>query len=471
MSFFGKLKTSVLHSGPPAPPRRTDNSSGYGWPEDEFDEEDGDTYEAPPCERPTIKVQPRQVEENVYLGYPDRTPNPVIPKRQAAPPPRPAKITPTGKSMKPEPPHDSEEFYLDPNDSKPPEVIRNDKPGKRAPPKRPPMRPPPSPQQDEDVYLDPNEGQEYDTFLDPVVEPPAPRSPARMPMPPRTVGRDLPPQIMKPPVPRAKSSSVLIGDTANKVLPPEVKRATFSGQLPPALNSKPVPPILLPKEPKPSPPPPPSLDCTALSFGAKPVAQGAGLQDKEWFAGVCERKTAEETVLRINKDGTFLVRFSSSQNDRQPFTLVVLYRQTVYNIPVRFLEDSQQYVLGKEGKKTEELFSSLQEMISHHMKNPILLIDPPVRVCLQHLRRRTGGSYQCAWIYFLARRSPAALREVPRSESTGRRRRDSRAFPEHPRLTAQTTQRSRTQHNSSSATPPPPPPPPTTTTIFLLSFP
>lgn len=32
------------------------------------DEEDGDTYEAPPCERPTIKVQPRQVEENVYLG-------------------------------------------------------------------------------------------------------------------------------------------------------------------------------------------------------------------------------------------------------------------------------------------------------------------------------------------------------------------------------------------------------------------
>ncbi|KTG46271.1 hypothetical protein cypCar_00040259, partial [Cyprinus carpio] len=361
MSFFGKLKTSVLHSGPPAPPRRTDNSSGYGWPEDEFDEEDSDTYEAPPCERPTIKVQPRQVEENVYLDS----------------------VVCFFFFQKPEPPHDSEEFYLDPNDSKPPEVIRNDKPGKRAPPKRPPMRPPPSPQQDEvtvlsdlpDVYLDPNEGQEYDTFLDPVVEPPAPRSPARMPMPPRTVGRDLPPQIMKPPVPRAKSSSVLIGDTANKVLPPEVKRATFSGQLPPALNSKPVPPILLPKEPKPSPPPPPSLDCTALSFGAKPVAQGAGLQDKEWFAGVCERKTAEETVLRINKDGTFLVRFSSSQNDRQPFTLVVLYRQTVYNIPVRFLEDSQQYVLGKEGKKTEELFSSLQEMISHHMKNPILLID------------------------------------------------------------------------------------------------
>ncbi|KAL1269005.1 hypothetical protein QQF64_031294 [Cirrhinus molitorella] len=355
MSFFGKLKPSLLHSGPPAPPRRTDNSSGYGWPEGEFDEEDGDTYEAPPCERPTIKVQPRQVEENVYLGYPDRTPNLAIPKRQAAPPPRPAKITPIGKSMKPEPPHDPEEFYIDPNDSKPPEVIRKDKPGKKAPPKRPPMRPPPTPQQDEDVYLDPNEGQDDDdTYLEPVAEPPpAPRSLARMPLPPKTVGRDPPPPIMKPPVPRAKSSSVLIGDTLNKVLPPEVKQP----------------------KPSPPPPPPPSLESTAHSFGPKPAAQGAGLQDKEWFAGVCERKTAEETVLRINKDGTFLVRYSSSQNDRQPYTLVVLYRQNVYNIPVRFLEDSQQYALGKEGKKTEEVFSSLQEMISHHMKNPILLID------------------------------------------------------------------------------------------------
>lgn len=31
------------------------------------DDEDGDMYEAPPCER-TVKVPQRQVEENVYLG-------------------------------------------------------------------------------------------------------------------------------------------------------------------------------------------------------------------------------------------------------------------------------------------------------------------------------------------------------------------------------------------------------------------
>lgn len=161
------------------------------------------------------------------------------------------------------------------------------------------------------------------------------------------------------------------------------------------------------------------------------IEQEAGLQDRPWFAGVCERKAAEETVFRMKKvcvfifviyimfshlqlkklpvysycsekklniidyvifcyrltliliwgccflwslwflclgkiclvttddvfmqDGTFLVRCSSSQSGCQPYTLVVLYHHTVYNIPVRLLEDSQFYALGKEGKKTEEV--------------------------------------------------------------------------------------------------------------------
>ncbi|TRY96773.1 hypothetical protein DNTS_014494, partial [Danionella cerebrum] len=348
MSFFGKLKTSVLHSGPPAPPRRTDNRSAYGWPEGEFDEEDGDTYEAPPCDRPTIKVQPRQVEEDVYLGFPDRPPNPSITKRQAAPPPRPAKITPVTQNIQLEtPPQDSEEFYIDPNEGKSPEVVRKDKPDKKAPIQRPLFRPPAALQKDEEVYLDPHEGQSL----------------------------HLPEARMKPPVPRAKSvstihtntlkygldpkepnhlmfpqSSLLVSDAACKVVPLEVRRSTLSAQLPPpvSLNVKSVP-----LDTKLSPPPP-SLDSSAFASGVKPTAQGAGLQDREWFAGVCDRKTAEESLFRINKDGAFLVRFSNSQKGSQPYTLVVLYRQTVYNIP---------------------LFGSLQEMISHHTKNPILLID------------------------------------------------------------------------------------------------
>uniref|UniRef100_A0A4W5R7B9 SH2 domain-containing protein n=1 Tax=Hucho hucho TaxID=62062 RepID=A0A4W5R7B9_9TELE len=79
------------------------------------------------------------------------------------------------------------------------------------------------------------------------------------------------------------------------------------------------------------------------------------LQEKEWFAGNCNRKTAEDLLLQINKDGAFLIRRSSAQNARQPYTLAVLYRQKVYNIPIRFLEETRGYALGKEGKKNEEV--------------------------------------------------------------------------------------------------------------------
>ncbi|KAI4898748.1 hypothetical protein NFI96_014144, partial [Prochilodus magdalenae] len=145
-------------------------------------EEDGDTYEAPPCERPTIKVQRQPVEENVYLGYPER------PQRQAAPPPRPAKISP--KMRPPEPPPNQEEFYIDPNNRTFPEVNRKDK--KVPPRKNPPAIP--APNLEEDVYLDPNEGQSgreppREVYVEPTpARPPIPHGGARMVLPP--LGRD-----------------------------------------------------------------------------------------------------------------------------------------------------------------------------------------------------------------------------------------------------------------------------------------
>lgn len=130
------------------------------------------------------------------------------------------------------------------------------------------------------------------------------------------------------------------------------------------------------------------------------------------------------------QDGAFLIRHSSAQNSRQPYTLAVLYQEKVYNIPIRFLEETQGYALGKEGKKSEEvraneaasgegserdrkemekkkrkrtglqegmqlrknsrlficsphsisfslpqMFTTLDEMISHHRNNQLLLID------------------------------------------------------------------------------------------------
>ncbi|XP_010874790.1 SH2 domain-containing protein 6 isoform X1 [Esox lucius] len=385
MSFFGKFKN--IHSGPPAPPKRIENNAGFGgWPEDEFDADDGDTYEAPPCERPVIKVPPRPVEENVYLERTPERPNPGLPKRQAAPPPRPAKMTPIGKTQQPHlRPENPEGFYIDPNTKKPPELDRREKPAKWSTSKKtvpPPLRPapapaPPPPPAEEDVYLDPNEGQGDgdDLYLEPTAAcPPVPRSPMRIPLPPKTAAVPLHLPI-KPPVPRAKSTSVLISQ-ATTALNPDIRRSTFPGKLPPpTLGIKPPLPSSL-KEPKPSPPLPPTVDITAAvsSSGVK-TAMMAGKEDREWFAEDCDRKTAEDVLMRINKDGSFLIRHSSAQNARQPYTLAVLYKQKVYNIPIRFLEETRSYALGKEGKKNEEFFCSLQEIISHHKNNQLLLID------------------------------------------------------------------------------------------------
>lgn len=101
------------------------------------------------------------------------------------------------------------------------------------------------------------------------------------------------------------------------------------------------------------------------------------------------------------QDGAFLIRHSSAQSSRQPYTLAVLYENKVYNIPIRFLEELRGYALGKEGKTNEEvkraflkkekktekfqlwltsfllsqIFCTLDEMISHHQQNRLLLIN------------------------------------------------------------------------------------------------
>ncbi|KAG5840201.1 hypothetical protein ANANG_G00186330 [Anguilla anguilla] len=256
---------------------------------------DGDTYEAPPCERPAVKVPARRVEENVYL---ERSSAPE-PCRQA-PPPRPAKNMPTGKAPKLR--HDLEETYIDPNAKKPPQVNREQKPGKKpvsrkTPPPRPGSAPAPSP--------------------------------APSPAPP----------------PASKMMSIW---TQTK----DRKGAMMTSIWSPMQLALPL------------------LGLSALSATAE-----SQLQAEEWFAGNCDRKTAEVVLSRVNKDGAFLVRYSSAQNTRQPYTLVVFFRQKVYNIPIRYLEHTQGYALGKEGKKSEEFFSNLQEIISHHRNKPIQLID------------------------------------------------------------------------------------------------
>ncbi|XP_028852322.1 B-cell linker protein [Denticeps clupeoides] len=357
MSFF---KVKSRHNAPPAPPKRSDNTT-YGWPDNEFDEEDSDTYEAPPCEIPIRPMTSKPVEENVYL---DRSSSPAVNNRQAMPPP------PASQEHTELLPH------VDPT-CKPPEVDRKEKPGKKAS-KQPPAIPPPPANQEEDVYLDPNEDQDErdELYLEPTAASlPTNRGP--MPLPPSPKAMMPLPTLMKPPIPRSSTLPVMEGRT---VVPAESRRSSFPTKLPPPTPMMKPPLPCTVKEPKPGLPLPVSVDggsvppCGPKMTGQK-GSEEVGLEGREWFAGKCDRRAAEELLLRISKDGAFLVRRSSSSDARQPYTLVVLYRQKVYNIPVRYIEATKSYALGKEGKKNEELFSSLQEIISHHEDNPILLID------------------------------------------------------------------------------------------------
>ncbi|XP_040217749.1 B-cell linker protein isoform X2 [Rana temporaria] len=104
------------------------------------------------------------------------------------------------------------------------------------------------------------------------------------------------------------------------------------------------------------------------------VEQDAGVLNKDWYSSSCDRKAAEEALQAACKDGAFLVRRSTGQDQKQPFTLVVFYKKRVYNIPVRFIESTKQYALGRE-KSGEEKFNSIAEMIENHQRSSLVLID------------------------------------------------------------------------------------------------
>ncbi|XP_077104119.1 lymphocyte cytosolic protein 2 [Siphateles boraxobius] len=112
--------------------------------------------------------------------------------------------------------------------------------------------------------------------------------------------------------------------------------------------------------------------------------------DPEWYVGQMTRAEAEVSLRHVNKDGAFLVRDSSKGCTEQPYTLMVLHQQKVYNIQIRFLGSSDGYSLGT-GLNGIENFSSVTDMVEHHSKTPLVLIDgmergagPQRQCCLMH---------------------------------------------------------------------------------------
>ncbi|XP_041426855.1 B-cell linker protein isoform X3 [Xenopus laevis] len=154
------------------------------------------------------------------------------------------------------------------------------------------------------------------------------------------------------------------------------RKPSVGANLPPLPHSAQKAPIPLPKTNMQKPPDVPSryvINPSRKSSHSSPEEE-AGVLNKEWFAASCDRKKAEEALYTSCKDGSFLVRQSSGQDPKQPYTLVVFYNRKVYNIPVRFIEETRQYALGRE-KSGEEKFSSVAEMIMSHQRMPLVLID------------------------------------------------------------------------------------------------
>ncbi|KAM9661394.1 cytokine-dependent hematopoietic cell linker [Morphnus guianensis] len=98
------------------------------------------------------------------------------------------------------------------------------------------------------------------------------------------------------------------------------------------------------------------------------------LNKYEWYIGEYDRHEAEKALLQENTDETFLVRDCSKKSNAEPYVLVVYYGRKVYNIKVRFLEDSQQYALGT-GLRGDDKFNSVKEIIDFYKNVPIILID------------------------------------------------------------------------------------------------
>ncbi|NWW53441.1 LCP2 protein, partial [Pedionomus torquatus] len=96
--------------------------------------------------------------------------------------------------------------------------------------------------------------------------------------------------------------------------------------------------------------------------------------NEEWYVAYVSRPEAEAALRRINKDGTFLVRDSSRKTATHPYVLMVLYRDKVYNIQIRYQEQNQIYLLGT-GLKGKEDFSSVADIIDYFQRTPLLLID------------------------------------------------------------------------------------------------
>ncbi|XP_075716107.1 lymphocyte cytosolic protein 2 [Rhinoderma darwinii] len=127
--------------------------------------------------------------------------------------------------------------------------------------------------------------------------------------------------------------------------------------------------------------PPAPIPVTNMPYNT--TSGNDGIYSEQWYLGNVSRKDAENSLRSINKDGTFLVRNCSQSTLSQPYVLMVLYKNKVYNVRIRYDQNNQVYLLGSGGHET---FDSVSEIIDYFGTTPLLLIDGKDRGSRQHCK-------------------------------------------------------------------------------------
>ncbi|XP_062583662.1 LOW QUALITY PROTEIN: B-cell linker protein-like, partial [Saccostrea cucullata] len=91
-----------------------------------------------------------------------------------------------------------------------------------------------------------------------------------------------------------------------------------------------------------------------------------------YFKSLKDRKTGDRKVKKVGKDGTFLIRESTKQGNFQPYTMMVLFQNNVYNLKIRVRADGKM-ALGEE-KPDEMSFMDVQKLVKYHRDTEVILV-------------------------------------------------------------------------------------------------
>lgn len=93
---------------------------------------------------------------------------------------------------------------------------------------------------------------------------------------------------------------------------------------------------------------------------------------EKWYFGEIDRVVGSEKLKKFNQNGAYLLRKSTKGGNKQPYTLMVINENHVYNLKIRERNDKR-VALGEE-KPDEMSFKSVTDLIKHHQTNDVILV-------------------------------------------------------------------------------------------------